>query len=105
MTITREINGQVHEIELSSNELCDAYYKKQYDFDQQDIEDVFDGRDDDDLIECYGLGRDVLDTLIEDMAESKRQNIDKYDMDWVAARDCAINDNIKSYKARLSTAM
>ena len=90
MNITREINGVIHEIELTDNELYQAYLEKEFQFDRMDVEDVFDGISDDDLIEAYGVGFDAIAPLIDEMAEQKRRNMDKYDMSWDYARDDAI---------------
>lgn len=100
MKILREVNGKWYEFELTSDEMYNAYLEKEYQFDRQDIEDVFDGMDEEDVVLSYGLRKAVIESLYEDMAEAKRQNMDKYDMDWVAARDCAINDIVREYKLK-----
>lgn len=100
MKILREVDGKWYEFELTSDEMYNAYCEKEYQFDRQDIEDVFDGMDEEDVVLSYGLGKAVIESLYEDMAEAKRQNMDKYDVDWVAARDCAIDDTIREYKSK-----
>lgn len=94
MTITREINGQTIEIELTSQELYEAYLEKQNEFDRQDIEDVFNGFDDDELEDMYGMTRAQLEEKIPELAHEMRRNIDKYDMSWQAARDEAIAEKL-----------
>lgn len=92
MIIQREISGIVHDIELTGDEMLIAYYEKEHDFDRMDIEDVFCGLDDDELIETYGANRAAIESLIDEMASAKRRNMDKYEMSWDYARDEAIRD-------------
>lgn len=94
MTITRGFNGQTIEIELTSQELYEAYLEKQNEFDRQDIEDVFDGFDDNELEDMYGMTRAQLAEKIPELAHEMRRNIDKYDMSWQAARDEAIAEKL-----------
>ncbi len=94
MTITREINGQTIEIELTSDELYEAYLEKQNQFDCEDIEDVFNGFDDDELEDMYGMTRAQLAEKIPELAHEMRRNIYKYDMSWQAARDAAIAEKL-----------
>lgn len=93
MKITRGFNGQTIEIELTSQELYEAYLEKQNEFDRQDIEDVFNGFDDDELEDMYGMTRAQLEEKIPEFAHEMRRNIDKYDMSWQGARDATIAEN------------
>lgn len=92
MTIIREIDGIKHDIELTSDEVLNAYYEKKFEFDRMDVEDIFCGLTDEELLETYGANRAFIETLIDEMAEQKRRNMDKYDMGWDYARDEAIRD-------------
>lgn len=94
MIIKREINGQTVEIELTSHETYEAYLEKQNEFDQQDIEDVFYGFDDEELEDMYGLTRAQLIEKTPELAAEMRRNIDKYDMAWQEARDAAIAEKL-----------
>lgn len=94
MIIKREINGQTVEIELTSHETYEAYLEKQNEFDQQDIEDVFYGFDDEELENMYGLTRAQLIEKTPELAAEMRRNIDKYDMTWQEARDAAIAEKL-----------
>ena len=94
MTIKREINSQTIEIELTSQELYEAYLEKENEFDRQDIEDVFNSLDDDELEDMYGLTREQITEKIPELAHEMRRNINKYDMSWQAARDVAIAEKL-----------
>lgn len=90
MTIIRD--GK--EITLTQDELCKAYFEQQFYFDQDDVRTLFDSFDDEDLMDNYGMTREQLESLTEDIAVEMRRNIDKYDMDWYYARDEAVRDVI-----------
>lgn len=92
MTITREINGVTHEIELTDGEVFDAYLEKEFEFDKSDIENVLYGMSDDELIEEYGADRAKIESLMDEIATEKRRNMDKYDTDWNYATTEAIRD-------------
>ena len=59
MTITRTINGTAVEIELTAQEMRDAYEEQQHKYDCDDVRTLFNSFDDDDLIEDYGFDAPV----------------------------------------------
>lgn len=85
------------EIELTSDELYQAYEEKQHLYDMMDIEFELDVYDDDELVEQYGMTREQLNKLVSEMAYRMRKYIDKYDMDFEDARVDAIKDIADEY--------
>lgn len=90
MKIKRTILGEEEEFELTPDELYMAYREQEHKFDLSDVEDVFNGFDDDELVDMYGRTRDEIKERYEDIAYEMRRNIDKYEMSWQYARDAAI---------------
>lgn len=98
MKIKREVNGVPMEFELTDDELWSAFQEKERQFDRQDIEDAVCGLEDEDIDDLYGVSREVLESLFDQMAYEKRRNQDKYDMSWEFARDEAIRTVVRHYK-------
>lgn len=92
MKITREINGQTVEFELTHKEMLAAFFEQQEVFDAQDIEMLVENFSEEDFIEIYGLSPSVVLENVEEIGSRMRKNIDKYDMDWESARDEAVSD-------------
>ena len=86
--------GQEVEIELTPEELREAYEEKQFEYDRQDIADMFVGLNDDQCKEEHGIVRVQAEAMYDEMAKEMRINITKYDMHWDTARDEAIRDVI-----------
>ena len=99
MEIVRVINDVKHTIRLTSEELFEAYEEEQHNLDVDDIKDYFNGFSDDNYVEYFGLCRNKLTALTDEMATEMRRNIDKYDMHWDTARDEAINTVIRRHTA------
>lgn len=95
MKITREFNGKKIEIELTAQELLNAYYEQQNNFDCQDVEDWFNEFSDDELKDMYGMTSEELSAVIPEIAEVMRRKIEKYDMNWYDARDAAIAEKLR----------
>ena len=102
MKIKREINGTVHEFELTSNELCEAYYEQEHKFDIDDVDDLICGLDDEYVLEVYGVDAERFRELEPEMAYEKRRLMDKYDMAWNDARDEAVDSILEKYKCEAS---
>lgn len=92
MTIKRVINGMEVEITLTDGELWEAYREEQHNCDLSDIDNVFEDLTDDELIEDYGVTRDMIEELKEAMAYRYRKYRDKYDESWIGDRDEAIHN-------------
>ena len=92
MKISRKIDGKEVEIELTDDELYDAYLDKEFIFDKQGVEDTICGWSDQEVLEVYDVDRTKFLSLADDMAVEMRRNIDKYEMSCSYARDEAIAD-------------
>lgn len=96
MKITRHINGEKFDFELSLGELRDAYFEQEHNYDLEDIKAVIPTTDSDpdnwvEFIEEYGIVPcTVSEDEMEDMATELRRNIDKHNMEFSNARDNAI---------------
>lgn len=90
MTIKRVINGMEVEITLTDGELWEAYREEQHKCDLSDIDNAFEDLTDDELIEDYGVTRDMIEELKEAMACRYRKYRDSYDESWIGDRDEAI---------------
>lgn len=79
MKIKREINGETIEIELTEDELYNAYNEQKLLFDKEDVEQqLADCYSDADLMEDYGLTRNEAEALTDDMTYRYRHIINKY---------------------------
>lgn len=90
MEITREINGELHTFEITSQEMLDAYYEQEFKNDRYDMEEYIQQIEEDDFIETYGRSLADAEKELDDLAYLLRKNIDKYDMHWTDARDEAL---------------
>ena len=100
MKITREIGGQMVEIELTSEEVRSAYLEKEHKQDVQDVKTFLENYDPENFYLSYEVSLVWAynnEELIENMADEMRKNIDKYDMHWDAARDEAIKNVIANH--------
>lgn len=94
MKITRGFNGQTIEIELTENELYQAYIEQEHIFDRNDVENYFDDYEDSDFETEYGCSRAEAMEKLDEIAYEMRRNIDKYDMNWYDAREAAIAEKL-----------
>lgn len=91
MVIKREINGKEVTIELTSDELYNAYCEQEHAYDVMDVEDMFENMTDGDFAE-HGITREYAESKEDMIAYQKRRYMTKYDMDWEYALDKAMND-------------
>lgn len=99
MKIKREINEETIEIELTEDELYNAYNEQKFLFDKEDVEQqLVDGYSDADLMEDYGLTRDEAEALTDDMAYRYQHIINKYG----AQREYALCTAVKEVLAENS---
>lgn len=73
------------EFNLTKEELIEAYFEQQYEFDKGDVIGRLEEMDDE-------AEREKLTANVENIAEDMRRNIDKYGMDWTYALDEAIKN-------------
>lgn len=94
MIIKRIINGEEAEIELTKDELFNAYCEQQYEFDVQSCNDYYDCMYWD---EDWYDDRAVRENVIEEATMNLRKNIDKYEMSFDYAIAEAFTDAIREY--------
>jgi len=100
MKITREINGQIVEIELTSEEVRDIYEEREHMLDVQDVKTLLENFEPESFYESYEVPLVWAynnEELIENIADEMRKNIDKYDMHWDSARGEAMKDIIAKH--------
>lgn len=97
MKITREINGQAVEFELTFEEMVTAYYERQKVWDREDIEMLFDDyrEDEGQFLVDYGVEFSEANDNLDIIAGLFRQNMDEYEVDYASARENALNDWIE----------
>lgn len=93
MKITRKVDGVDHTFELTAVELREAYEEQEHSYDMQDainhINEMAESGAEADYLN-YGLCYDEAIELVDDIADEKRRNMNKYDMSWEYALDEAI---------------
>lgn len=88
MKITRKLeSGLEITVELTSDEIRDAYYEYEHECDKNDVINEIESEDFESDYECSA---DTAMKYIEEIAVEKRRNIDKYDMQWHVALHEAI---------------
>jgi hypothetical protein len=92
MKITREVNGQTVEFELTDKEMLDTFFEQQEAFDAQDVVMLIEHYSEEEFVEKYGVSPTVILENSGEIGSRMRRNIDKYDMDWESARDEAVSD-------------
>lgn len=105
MKIVREIDRQMIEIELTEQELYNAYCEQEHQYDMQNCQYYLDSGiyDGEDWFEC--LSQDDINSLIEEMAYQYRRNVDKYEMHHDYALDDAASRSIKIYQDKYGNAV
>jgi hypothetical protein len=93
--ITRIINGQTIDIELTSQELSNAFSAQEYNFHIADISGVlesleFDGKLNGYIAEAIIANKELMSSILEVYEENR----DDYDMDWHEAALIAIEEEL-----------
>jgi len=101
MTIKRTVDGNECEFELTLEELSRAYYERQDKFDEEDIISLVDYISDKTCQIIYNVTKEQFCELIPRMAREMRKNIDKYDMEFSAARERAVQDVLAESEAEI----
>lgn len=100
MTITREIDGKSVQLVLTEDELYEAFEEQQHKFDVEDIRNYFDGLYEEGAFETeYGRSYSEIEAMFDDLACEMRRNIDHYNMDWMSAREEAIEELLRTHTA------
>lgn len=83
MKIKREILGQTIEIELTRDELYDAYMEKQEDFDRSDCRNGFELEYCEEVWYPSVTNNDTaMNAILKEMVHVHRRNMDRYDMTY-----------------------
>ena len=88
MVITRMVDGVLHEFKLSKQELIDAYFEQEYNFDTEDVLGHLNSSEDD----VYDVSIDELKNAVDRIVYEYRRNMDDYEMCWYDAREHAIQE-------------
>ena len=100
MKIAQEINGNTVEIELTEDELYDAYNEQKTLFDKEDVrEELVSGRMDT-LMDDYGLTMGEADALVDEMVYRVQRNISKYGMTREAALCIGVKEVLEEHSKR-----
>lgn len=96
MTIKRKINNMEIEIELTSDELFEAYREQEHEWDLESCDTYFHT-----MYACEewyeNLDEETQSNIIEDAAYQLRRNINKYDMYFDYAMTEAFADVLPNY--------
>jgi len=98
MKITRMINGVTYNIELLPDELYEAFFEQREKFDIEDIINYGEEMTEKEMEEELGCTYSEFLSMKEEMAQEMRRNIDKYGMDFIYAREEAIETVIRRNK-------
>jgi len=94
MTIKRVINGAEIEIELTKEEVFDAYCEQEHKWDIRSCNEYYDCMYWD---EDWYNDKNIRENIIEEAAMNLRRNIDKYEMSFDYAIAEAFTDAIPNY--------
>lgn len=90
MKIGRIINGEAYVITLTEEELQEASREYDHNCDVEDVRERLRKMSDEDFEE-YGLKKDFVETLVDEIAEEKAVNVSRYGMNWEDALDDAFD--------------
>ena len=97
MQVKRIINDEEYYIDLTDNELMDAYFEQQQRFDEEDVAVLVDDMDDEDFLYIFKIDKENFKKLVPDIAILMRKMIDKYDIPWTQARTDAIEQIVERF--------
>lgn len=98
MKITREIGGQMVEIELTPDEMVKTYYEQQHKNDMEDMEEYVYQYEDEDFEEAFGHPIAEAENDLDELARLLRTNMEKYEITWENARYEALCDWSEEHK-------
>ena len=98
MIIRRTINKTQIGIELTADELHEAYKEQQHKYDVSAIENYGQMIEPEYMLEEIGCTYEEFESMKEDMAYEMRKLIDKDDYNWDYARSEAVDNIIKERK-------
>jgi hypothetical protein len=94
MKIQRSINGMKFNIQLLPDELVEAFYEQQHNFDIEDVVEMGEEFDNEELIEMYGCDYQTILNNKEEIANKMRKLINNFGINWSEARDDAVREVI-----------
>ena len=94
MKIQRSINGMKFNIQLLPDELVEAFYEQQHNFDIEDVVEMGEEFDNEELIEMYGCDYQMILNNKEEIANRMRKYINNFGLNWSEARDDAVREVI-----------
>ena len=99
MKIKRTVNGTEMEFELTFIEEYNVYREYQREMDRNIIRSAFDDEDitEEDIVDTYGVGREVLESLVPEMAEKYREFLDNSNA-WIYKRNAAIEYVVDAHR-------
>lgn len=92
MKIIREIDGEEFCFELSPQELRAAFLELEHRNDVCDVESYFDNMKDEKIVSEFENTRNGVKRYYDDIAYEMRRLIEKYEMDWIYAREEAARE-------------
>lgn len=82
MTIVRTINGEQHKIELTPEELHDAYREQEKEYDTVSAEEYLDEEMESYLERCPGSTEEQIMALVPQLTEAYREQEDSDSFHW-----------------------
>lgn len=92
MTIKRLINGEEIYIELSAEEIAQAYDVHQNIIWKFELEDLIADYDDEDVKSLYGVTRDEYMSVIQQMVDRTRELVNEYGYNIRLAEERAVEE-------------
>lgn len=96
MKIRRIIDGETHTFSLTEKELQEASAEYDHNCDVQDVKYRLEKMTDEDF-KKYGLKKDFVETLVDEIADEKSRNVNDYGMNWEDALDDAFATILSEY--------
>ena len=90
-----ERNGKQYE--LTPEELFLAYTEQEHIWDVSSCQANLESYDEESFREEFGIGKDEARSKLDDIAYEMRRQIDKYDLDFDYARDCAFREILAQF--------
>lgn len=90
MEIIRNLDGKEQVIQLTDDELIDAYFEQQSKFDEEDVLNYIEWMDSKDIESVLKVSKETYIELVPEIADEMRRSMDKYGIPWEEARANAV---------------
>lgn len=97
MEIIRNLDEKEYVIQLTDDELIDAYFEQQSRFDEEDVLNILDGMESEDIEDIFKVSKETFIKLAPKIADEMRRSMDKYGVPWEEARADAVAKVIALY--------